>query len=196
MDRINEILNSYGIIKAIPFSAAAMALYIIFRIVYIKAKKKKRETIPTETARALLIWYFVTLIIIVWLTDLPDFLFGKISWQQFKESTFFRGEFTVNGRFWRFFHGDFAALRDFELLANIALFIPYGVLLPTAYRKLKWWAVDLIGLGTTAVVEVFQPYLGRSCDIDDVIGNTFGTIIGCAIAKIFISVYQAQKKVE
>ena len=84
MDRINEILNTYGILKAIPFSAAAMILYIILRVVYLKTKKKKRETIPSEVARALLIWYFVTLIIIVRLTDLPDFLFGKISWQQFK----------------------------------------------------------------------------------------------------------------
>ena len=47
MDRINEILNTYGILKAIPFSAAAMALYIIFRIVYIKTKKKKVFNIIT-----------------------------------------------------------------------------------------------------------------------------------------------------
>lgn len=194
MRRIFEILGDYGIFDAVPLSMAATVVYIVIRAVCLKAGKRPCAGIFPETARGLLVWYLVSLIVVVWFPDLPKMLFGDISPAEFCRLTFFRGEYISNGRFWQIAHGRFSVLRDFELLANIALFVPYGVLLPIAFRGLKWWAVDLIGLGTTLLIELIQPFFGRSCDADDIIANTVGAIIGCAAAKIVITAVRRKRK--
>ena len=186
--RIFEILGYYGIFDAIPLALAATVIYSAIRSVNLKAGKRPSAGAVAEVARGILVWYLVSLAVVVWLPDLPKLLFGDITFSEFSERTFFFGEYTSNGRFWRILGGRWYVLNDFELLANIALFVPYGILLPTAFRRLKWWAADLIALGTTAVVEVIQPFFGRSCDIDDIIANTLGAVMGCAVAKLVITI--------
>ena len=67
-----------------------------------------------------------------------------------------------------------------NLVANGMAFVPFGYLLPGAYRRLrKWWMVLGIGLLTICVVEVTQyvTYLG-ACDVDDLLLNMAGCIVG------------------
>ena len=187
MRRIINILAYYGIFDAIPLALVSTAVYTVIRIIYLNVKKSRGAGVPAELARGVLVWYMASLVVVVWFTELPKLFLGNITFAEFKADTFFRGEYVINGRFWRIANGQLWALRDFELLANIALFVPYGILLPLAFRGLKWWAVDLIALGTTAVIEVFQPMLGRACDLDDVIANTLGGVIGCIMAKLVIT---------
>ncbi len=188
MQNIIALLSVYGFFRAVPLSLAATALYGAVRVIYLRTTGKSRRSAVAETARAMLVYYLATLVVVVWFADLPDFLFGRITAAEFAERTFFRGEYTSNGRFWEIVHGNFYALRDDELLANIALFVPFGILLPLAF-KAKWWVTDLAGLGTTLTIELVQPLFGRSCDIDDVIANTLGTVIGCAAAKLVSTLY-------
>lgn len=188
MKRIFEILGNYGIFDAAPLALAATVIYAVIRAVYLRAAKRPCAGVCAEMARGLLVWYMVSLVVVVWLPDLPKLVFGDISPAEFSERTFFRGEYTSNDRFWKLLCGRFYVLHDFELLANIALFVPYGILLPTAFRGLKWWAADLIALGTTLVIELVQPFFGRSCDLDDIIANTLGAVLGCAAAKLVIAI--------
>ena len=194
MGRIFEILGYYGIFDAAPLALAATVAYSAIRAVYLKAKKRPGAGVCAEIARGMLVWYLVSLVVVVWLPYLPGLLFGDISFAEFSERTFFLGEYTSNGRFWAIAHGRFSALRDFELLANIALFVPYGILLPAAFRRLKWWAVSLAAFGTTVLIEVIQPFFGRSCDVDDIIANTLGAVIGCAAAKLVIAIADRRSK--
>lgn len=186
MKRVFEILGYYGIFDAVPLAFAAAVIYAAVRAAYLNTGKRPSAGVCAEAARGLLVWYLVSLIVVVWFPYLPKLVFGGVTPAEFAERTFFRGEYTSNDRFLKILHGRFSALRDFELLANIALFVPYGILLPTAFRRLKWWAVDLIALGTTVIIEIIQPFFGRSCDVDDVIANTIGAVIGCVAAKLFI----------
>ena len=181
-------LKFYGIFDAVPLALAATAIYAVIRIVYLKAGKHPRADVFAETARGLLVWYLTTLVVVVWFTELPRLIFGNLSLADFSAQTFFFGEYANNGRFLSILSGRWSALRDAELLSNIELFVPYGILLPIAFRRLKWWAVDLIALGTTAVIELIQPFLGRSCDVDDIIANTLGAAVGCALAKLVIAI--------
>ncbi len=191
MRDVIEVLSVYGVLPAAPLALAATALYTAARFVYLRAAKKPRSGVVTETARGMLVWYLVTLVVVVWLTDLPALLFGRITAAQFAELTFFRGNYTNNERFWELVHGRFYPYRDWgEFVANIVLFMPFGALLPLAFRRLRWWAVDLIGLGTTLVIELVQPFVGRTCDLDDIAANTLGAVIGCAIAKLVMSLYK------
>lgn len=194
MTKLFYIFKNYGAIAAIPVAAAAVALYAAIRIIYLKASHRQRTEMSAEISRGLLVWYLMTLIILVWFPELPRLFIGKISFEEFANRTFKLGRYAFNMRFFSLIRGNLSILRDKEFVGNIILFVPYGILLTIAFRKLRWWAVGLIGLGTTMLIEVVQPLLGRSCDLDDVIANTFGTLIGCAAVKLTLKAVSAAKK--
>lgn len=70
-----------------------------------------------------------------------------------------------------------------NLLGNIVMFIPLGFLLPLIWRKLrKLWKSFLTAAGIILLVEMAQLFTLRgSCDIDDLILNLCGVIIGYAL---------------
>lgn len=73
-----------------------------------------------------------------------------------------------------------------NILGNIIIFIPLGIMLPLLYtplRKIKK-ILSLI-LTISFMVEFIQLFVGRAVDIDDIILNTIGGIIGYIIYKQF-----------
>ena len=78
-----------------------------------------------------------------------------------------------------------------SLLGNIVLFIPYGFLLPSLY-KIKGKYVVLLGLSLSLFIELFQLFLPRWTDIDDIILNTFGTFIGYLLYKYCVKIYHRE----
>lgn len=73
---------------------------------------------------------------------------------------------------------DFSA---FDTLANVAVFLPLGLILAAA----GWKALPAIGVGfgVSFCVEVMQYVIdvGRAADINDLITNTAGAALGWAI---------------
>lgn len=66
---------------------------------------------------------------------------------------------------------------------NILLFVPFGFFLPIlwdTFRKIK--KVALMGLTTTLLIEISQIFTFRTTDINDIMTNTVGTIVGYFIA--------------
>lgn len=194
MSWLYHTLKDYGLFAALPIAAAAAAIYAVIRVIYLKSSRKPRAEMSSEIARGVLVWYLVTLFVIVWFPELPQLIYGKITLKEFAALTFLPGEYGNNRRFLSLLGGNFSVLRDEELVGNIVLFVPYGALLAVAFRRLPWWAADLIGLGTTLTIELVQPFLERSCDLDDIIANTLGAVIGCAAAKLIIKAVSAVKK--
>jgi glycopeptide antibiotics resistance protein len=74
---------------------------------------------------------------------------------------------------------DFSA---FDTLANVAVFLPLGLVLAAA----GWKALPTVGAGlaVSLSVEVLQFVLdvGRAADVNDLITNTAGAALGWAIA--------------
>lgn len=70
-----------------------------------------------------------------------------------------------------------------SFLGNIGMFIPIGLLIPVIW-KLKDKTIILIGFLISLSIEISQLFLNRGTDIDDLLFNTFGTIIGLVIYKI------------
>lgn len=72
-----------------------------------------------------------------------------------------------------------------NVIGNIALFIPFGFLITdTVYEKAKKcniFITTLIGFITSLTTELIQMNIGRSFDIDDIILNILGTILGWMI---------------
>lgn len=66
-----------------------------------------------------------------------------------------------------------------QLVLNIGMFIPYGLLLPIVFPRLRRLAgTASVVLLTTVSIETVQYFIGRSADIDDVIMNFIGGILG------------------
>lgn len=72
---------------------------------------------------------------------------------------------------------------------NIALFMPLGFLLPLIWPKLnKIKSVLIAGLSLSLLVEISQLLNIRSTDIDDLIANTAGAILGFFIFRLYVSI--------
>ena len=66
-----------------------------------------------------------------------------------------------------------------HFLLNVSLFLPFGLLFPFIYKKATLAKVTLIGLSISLVVEIAQIFInGRDSDIDDLLCNVLGTVIG------------------
>ncbi|MFV0394143.1 MAG: VanZ family protein [Coprobacillaceae bacterium] len=72
-----------------------------------------------------------------------------------------------------------------EVIPNIIMFIPLGFFLPQVFKSCRNPLISLfLILITTLSVETIQYYTGRAADIDDVILNVIGGLIGLIIYKI------------
>jgi glycopeptide antibiotics resistance protein len=69
---------------------------------------------------------------------------------------------------------------------NILLFMPLGLAIPLRFKVNKLWKVMLLGFAISLTVEIIQLFSSiRSFDVDDLILNTFGAILGFVAYKIF-----------
>ena len=72
-----------------------------------------------------------------------------------------------------------------EELANIILFIPLGFFLPAVFRSnRKAYKTVSITFSITFGIECHQYFIGRLSDIDDIITNLLGGIIGFIVFKL------------
>ena len=68
-----------------------------------------------------------------------------------------------------------------EFLANVALFVPLGVLLPLTTPLRRPWQVLAVGVASTGFIELVQLTIpGRVSSWSDVAANTIGTAVGLA----------------
>ena len=80
---------------------------------------------------------------------------------------------------------DYAIKREAVLnfAGNVTMFIPIGIVYPIVYKELNThWKVIAAGVGFSLCIEILQlPFFDRVTDIDDLIMNSFGYVIGYGI---------------
>lgn len=70
---------------------------------------------------------------------------------------------------------------------NILLFIPLGILVPCIWSKYRMMKkMVLLGFLTSLSIEVLQIFTFRATDVNDLITNVTGTIIGYFISRVII----------
>ena len=78
--------------------------------------------------------------------------------------------------------GDAGASIPREILANVLLFVPFGVYLGVLAPSWQWWKAGGIFLGASLILEVLQHLLSTgSFDSSDVITNTVGGLAGLGL---------------
>lgn len=82
-----------------------------------------------------------------------------------------------------------------NIILNILMFVPLGVLLPLMFNKCRtFWVTYVIGFLGTVFLEVIQLITKRGIfEIDDIFNNTLGCIIGFGIIMILISYFINKK---
>ena len=70
-----------------------------------------------------------------------------------------------------------------NLIGNTAMFIPLGIVWPTVFKKLNTpGKVITAGVGVSLTIEILQlPFFNRATDVDDLILNSIGFVIGYGI---------------
>jgi len=71
-----------------------------------------------------------------------------------------------------------------NVVGNIVLFMPFGYLVSYYLKNTKYYIALLLTFITSISTEVIQMYIGRSFDIDDILLNLIGGLIGYLIFKI------------
>lgn len=139
----------------------------------------------TIVARVALVPYAIVLGLIVWL---PASAASKVTGIAFRIARYVS------------VHADIPlglSYTVFEFLANIALFVPLGLLLVAAWPRANAWVVLLLGYSSSGTIELVQTLLpSRFPTLSDVIANTIGTAIGCLIARMFVQRHPPRIPVE
>lgn len=134
-----------------------------------------RLSAATILARVLLVPYGIALALIVWL---PATAASKATGIVFRIARYVSERTDISLT---------TTYTVFEFLANIALFLPLGLLLVAAFPRNNAWVVLLLGYAASATIELVQTVLpSRYPTLSDVIANTIGTAIGCLIARVFV----------
>jgi glycopeptide antibiotics resistance protein len=73
-----------------------------------------------------------------------------------------------------------------QLVGNLLLLLPFGLLGPVALPVMDGWIrVFLVALGLSLAIEAAQLFIpNRMADVDDVLLNVFGALIGYGILSV------------
>ncbi|MDQ1144038.1 glycopeptide antibiotics resistance protein [Bacillus sp. SORGH_AS 510] len=171
-----------------------LPFYIVGRVVFLKRVKKQTLFIQ-EVILALFMLYIVGL---ASQTIIPSWDMGVYS--DTGEFFFHINMSTANAQLnfipfhtlYQYFYStnvnvdDWGSVSLLNITANLLLFSPIGFFVPILWKeKNRLKTILLLGLLVTTFVESIQYFIGRSIDIDDVILNTVGVIIGFGFFRIF-----------
>lgn len=83
-----------------------------------------------------------------------------------------------------------------NIIINILMFIPFGFLLPVISKGFqRFWKTYLAGLGFTLLIETAQLITARGLfDVDDIINNVLGAMIGYGIYALAMYIISIKKK--
>ena len=80
-------------------------------------------------------------------------------------------------------------------ILNICLFIPYGFLPVFIFKNIHkhWWNGVILGAVFSIGIEFLQTFIGRFAQLDDVIMNTCGTLVGFLIGCLLLRITTRKK---
>ena len=80
---------------------------------------------------------------------------------------------------------DFSPSNITGMALNAVMFAPLGFLLPAYFERYRRWGRTLeAGVLTSLTVELIQLFTFRTTDVDDLILNTLGALVGFLLAKL------------
>lgn len=191
----NSVINQF--IQVIPITLLVGILYIIFR--FLKLKKNNSDI---NYKREILYLIFICYIVGLFNLVLVPRNFWNIIWYNifyiFNENPF-AGIFDFSYNFiptiYKIIIGEYTpdSWVKAMIVGNFLMFIPMGIMLPLVFKNINKKNIFVIAILITLSIEILQPIVGRSFDIDDIIMNFIGSIIGYLAVTIFIKLKETNK---
>ena len=167
-DFIRYVLYELNNILVLLFLAGVLAAAVIVVAYFVFKKKHKGEKkFPWEK--------------IILFLMLVGYLFIVISATILRKTGSFHREYNLHlFRAWLEAWNNFSVKNWANILLNVAMFAPLGILLPLFWKKCRKWYVTIpIGFGASLAIELVQLAISRGiCDVDDLFANTLGTVLG------------------
>ena len=70
-----------------------------------------------------------------------------------------------------------------EFVANVLLFLPFGVFFVLLFGRGRWWLAILLGVAMTLCIEFVQQFIpNRVSDPRDILSNSIGAVVGTVLA--------------
>lgn len=77
-----------------------------------------------------------------------------------------------------------------NILGNMVMFMPFGLAIPFILKVRKTRVIILLSFLTSITIEVTQLAIGRVFDVDDVLLNLIGALLGYLIYMIFYKIFK------
>lgn len=193
------LISTY-VINMLGYMIVAMPIYVIARIIFIKIRKQ-----PVNKSHELLLAVFILYLVgLASQTIIPRWSIGVdgSTGECFFDVYMFDRLSSVNMIPFRTIMNYFQAneyvsgwssVSLVNLLGNLFVFSPIGYFVPLLWRRMdSFKAIGLIGLAVTCFIESTQYFIGRSTDIDDIILNTIGVVIGYGVYVAWKNLFQTK----
>ena len=173
-------------LQAVPVTLLVGLVYLILRLAVLR-RKQAPVSWPPEAVKLAFVCYLTGLCSLVilpanfWLHVFDGIFFGW--WESMGE--FFRlGEINLVPTLVKCLSGEFSldSWVKAMLVGNVVLFLPFGLFLPFAVQKLSKKQLLTVAAATPLTVEILQLFVGRSFDVDDLLCNFLGIILGLLLA--------------
>lgn len=149
-----------------PMIAIGIIIAILLRVTYLLVNKEKL-ILHEELLKLCFIIYILCLFYVVTFQDVSWSSHNYIPFKEILRYDFGSSLFYKN------------------IFGNMLLFLPYGIFI-AKYVKLKSPIITMIiAFITSLSIEVIQFLIGRVFDVDDIILNVIGCVIGFSIYNIF-----------
>lgn len=81
-----------------------------------------------------------------------------------------------------------------QTIANVVMFLPLGSVFPVAFKKARmFWKTTAYMMLFSFFIEFVQYFIGRSADIDDLMLNTLGGMLGFLVFYVFSKIFKDKK---
>ena len=162
----------------------AVLLGLILEVIYILISVLKKISYRRIIVTCIFIAYITVLAIVtlfpIVIDDKVEY-YGDITWYNYVPSKTIIGTLQCG-----------VSLTSLaQLLGNVLMTIPFGVMILMLTKNHKWWRILIISIVFPLSIELTQLFIGllinnmyRTVDIDDVILNAFGVYIGYGIYKL------------
>lgn len=161
------------ILKMLPFMLAAIPVVLVFRL--LRMRVLKARGLESSLLREACMWMF--LLFLSGLLSLT--LFSEIGKVGQETGSINLIPFTIIAdTYEEVFKYKNIAYLIISFLGNIVMFIPLGFFPPLLWRGKPFKKALITAFSVSLFIEIFQIPLGRGTDVDDLILNTLGGVLG------------------
>lgn len=199
MRKLYSIMNSGSVfslfLQVVPITLLVGVVYAIYRCIRIR-RQERTVCWGKEIMRWLFVCYLTGLVNLILVpANLWMYIWATICvGYSHSEIAFFSGEFNLVPTVFKLITGELTIGRWVlkMLVYNFLMFVPFAFFLPFVSEKVNNRNIWKIAVLVPVAVEVIQPIVGRSFDVDDLILNFAGIVVGYFIAQLFLRVLKRQ----